>query len=409
MKTTFLTGFLLMCACTLAAQSQPNTKTISVEVTNSWSKDKSNAPVVLKIKDLQPGFLVRSAVVMNGSEEIPSQLDDLNGDLKADELAFVMDIPAQSKKTLAITLSSAQADKTYPARVFAEMLIRDTKKQKHAPTQSVTVPGTTNFYNMLHGHGPMFESELVAYRVYFNQKQTVDPYGKFKKGLEIKESGFYPNDEQLARGFGDDVLMVGNSCGVGALKGWDGTKATHIEPIAFRTESILAYGPIRTIVDVAVKGWNYQGKELNMTNRYILYAGHRDLLVETFFDEPLENEVFCTGVQNIMGNETRSESDHKGLIGSWGRHWPVNDTVKYAKETVGIATYIPQKYIRQEVKDKDNFLYTLSAPGSDRFHHYTMFTSCKETFGYPTPEAWFAYMREWKEELQHPVQIKIKN
>lgn len=146
--------------------------------------------------------------------------------------------------------------------------------------------------------------------------------------------------------------MVGNSCGVGALKGWDGTRATHIEPIAFRTESILAYGPVRTIVDVAVKGWNYQGKELNMTNRYILYAGHRDLLVETFFDEPLENEVFCTGVQNIMGNETRSESDHKGLIGSWGRHWPVNDTVKYAKETVGIATYIPQKYIRQEVKIK---------------------------------------------------------
>ena len=138
-----------------------------------------------------------------------------------------------------------------------------------------------------------------------------------KKDWKSKESGFYPNDEQLARGFGDDVLMVGNSCGVGALKGWDGTKATHIEPIAFRTESILAYGPVRTIVDVTVKGWNYQGKELNMTNRYILYAGHRDLLVETSFDEPLENEVFCTGVQNIMGNETRSESDHKGLIGSW--------------------------------------------------------------------------------------------
>ena len=65
-----------------------------------------------------------------------------------------------------------------------------------------------------------------------------------------------------------------------------------------------------------------------MTNRYILYAGHRDLLVETFFDEPLKDELFCTGVQNIMGNETLSDSDHKGLIGSWGRHWPVNDTVK---------------------------------------------------------------------------------
>lgn len=404
MKTTCLTIFLLLCTA-FALQAQTTRKTISVEISNTWTKDRADAPVVLKIVDLQPGFRVRSAVVMDGHQEIPSQLDDLDGDLKADELAFVIDMPAKSKKTLTLTLSADKTDKTYPARVFAQMLVREPKKQKHAPAQSVTVPGTTNFYNMLQHHGPAFESELVAYRIYFNQKQTVDPYGKFNKGLEIRESQFYPTDEQLARGFGDDVLMVGNSCGIGTLKGWDGAKATHIEPVAFRTERILAYGPIRTVTDVEVKGWEYQGKELTMTNRYILYAGHRDVLVETFFSEPLENETFCTGVQNVMGNETLSHSDHKGLVGSWGRHWPVNDTVKHAKETIGIATYIPQKYVRKEVKDKDNFLYTISAPGSDRFHHYTMFTSCKETFGYPTPEAWFAYMQEWKEELQHPIII----
>lgn len=395
----------MLCTCTLLAQTQTLVKTVSVE--NSWTKDKTDAPVVLKIKELQPGFRVRSAVVMDGKIEIPSQLDDLDGDLKADELAFVLNLPARSKKELTVTLSSDPTDKTYPARVFAELLIRDERKKKHAPIYSVTAPGTTNFYSMIYGHGPMFESELVAYRVYFNQKQTVDPYGKFNKGLELKESRFYPNDEQLARGFGDDVLMVGNSCGIGALKGWDGNKATHIEPVAFRTQSLLATGPIRTIADVSVKGWNYQGKELTMTNRYILYAGHRDLLVETYFEEPLQDEVFCTGVQNIMGNETLSDSDHKGLVGSWGRHWPVNDTVKYAKETVGIATCIPQKYVGKEVQDKDNFLYTVSAPGSRYFYYHTMFTSRKETFGYPTPEAWFAYMREWKEDLEHPVEVRF--
>ena len=409
MKKNILTLFSLFCALPLSAfAQQAETTQFTVEVSNQWNKAKTDEPVVIRLNEINPSFRVRSAVVMNGSEEIPSQLDDLNGDLKADELAFVIDVPAQGKKTLNVTLSSDKTDKTYPARVFAEMLVRDAKKQKHAPVQSITVPGTTNFYNMVQHHGPAFESELVGYRIYFNNKQTVDPYGKFNKGLEIEESQFYPTDEQLARGFGDDVLMVGNSCGIGALKGWDGSKATHIEPVAFRTERILAYGPIRTVTDVEAKGWEYQGKELTMTNRYILYAGHRDLRVETFFSEPLQDEVFCTGVQNIMGNETLSQSDHKGLVGSWGRHWPVTDTVKYAKETVGIATYIPQKYVRKEVKDKDNFLYTVSAPGSDRFHYYTMFTSCKETFGYPTPEAWFAYMQDWKEELQHPVKIKIK-
>ncbi|WP_373725635.1 DUF4861 domain-containing protein [Bacteroides heparinolyticus] len=406
MKTASLIIFVwLLCSSYMYAQTAPQTAAYSIEVVNSWDKAQTDAPIVIKLSELKSRFRIQSAVVKDGDVEIASQLDDLNGDSKADELVFVIDMPANGRKVLSVTFSADKTAKVYPARVFATMLVRDAGKQKHAPVQSVTAPGTTDFYNMLYGHGPMFESELAAYRIYFNPKQTVDPYGKFKKGLELEESRFYPTDEQLAHGFGNDVLMVGNSCGIGTLKGWDGTKATHIEPVTFRTERILAYGPVRTITDVEVKGWQYQGKELTMTNRYILYAGHRDLLVETFFDQPLEEETFCTGVQNIMGGETLSYSDHKGLIGSWGRYWPMTDTAKYAKETIGIATYVPQKYIREEVTDKDNFLYTLSAPGSNRFHHYTMFASCKETFGYPTPEAWFAYMQEWKEALEHPVSI----
>lgn len=402
--TSLLTSLLWLAA--LCASAQENL-TLTVELKNTWDKARQDAPAVIRLADLQAGFPIRSAVVRDARQEIPSQLDDLDGDLLPDELAFVIDLPARGTRQVTVTLSAAKTQKTYPPRVFAQMLVRDTKKGKHAPVQSITVPGTTNFYNMLYGHGPMFESELVGYRIYFNEKQTIDPYGKFNKGLELEKSQFYPNDAQLAQGFGDDVLLVGNSCGVGTLKGWDGQKATHVKPIASRTERILASGPVRTVVEVEVKGWAYQGSELSMTQRYHLYAGHRDLRIETTFARPLGNEVFCTGVQDIMGNETVAYSDHQGLAGSWGRHWPVTDTVKYAKETIGIATYIPRKYVLQEVKDADNYLYTLSAPGQTGFHHYTMFTSRKETFGYSTAEEWFAYLQEWKDELEHPVEINI--
>ena len=402
--TFLLTSLLWLAALCASAQED---LTLTVELKNTWDKARQDAPAVIRLADLQAGFPIRSAVVKDARQEIPSQLDDLDGDLLPDELAFVIDLPARGTRQVTVTLSAAKTQKTYPPRVFAQMLVRDTKKGKHAPVQSITVPGTTNFYNMLYGHGPMFESELVGYRIYFNEKQTIDPYGKFNKGLELEKSQFYPNDAQLAQGFGDDVLLVGNSCGVGTLKGWDGKKATHVKPIASRTERILASGPVRTVVEVEVKGWAYQGSELSMTQRYLLYAGHRDLRIETTFARPLGNEVFCTGVQDIMGNETVAYSDHQGLAGSWGRHWPVTDTVKYAKETIGIATYIPRKYVLQEVKDADNYLYTLSAPGQTGFHHYTMFTSRKETFGYPTAEEWFAYLQEWKDELEHPVEINI--
>ena len=402
--TFLLTSLLWLAALCASAQED---LTLTVELKNTWDKTRQDAPAVIRLADLQAGFPIRSAVVRDARQEIPSQLDDLDGDLLPDELAFVIDLPARGTRQVTVTLSATKTQKTYPPRVFAQMLVRDTKKGKHAPVQSITVPGTTNFYNMLYGHGPMFESELVGYRIYFNEKQTIDPYGKFNKGLELEKSQFYPNDAQLAQGFGDDVLLVGNSCGVGTLKGWDGQKATHVKPIAGRTERILASGPVRTVVEVEVKGWAYQGSELSMTQRYLLYAGHRDLRIETTFARPLRNEVFCTGVQDIMGNETVAYSDHQGLAGSWGRHWPVTDTVKYAKETIGIATYIPRKYVLQEVKDADNYLYTLSAPGQTGFHHYTMFTSRKETFGYSTAEEWFAYLQEWKDELEHPVEINI--
>ena len=404
MKKKIFTALLLLCILLVAAEAQETKKSFTVEVSNTWNKAKADEPVVIKLSEINPQFRVRSAVVMNGNEEIPSQLDDLNGDRRPDELAFLVDLPAKGKKTLTITLSSAKSDKTYPARVYAEMLVSD-KRGKHVPVHSVTIPGTSNIYNQMHHHGPAFESELVAYRLYFDKKQTVDIYGKFNKGFEIKESQFYPTDEQLARGFGDDVLLVGGSCGLGALKGWDGKKSTHIEPVSTLTERIIAYGPVRTIAEIEVTDWQYQGSELRMTNRYTLYGGHRDVFVETFFEEPLKDEIFCTGVIDIKGSV--SYSDHKGLIGCWGTDWPVNDTVKYAKETVGLGTYIPQKYVKAEVKDKANYLYTIGAKGSKYFTHNITFTSMKETFGYKTPEAWFAYIREWKEELEHPAVVKV--
>lgn len=403
---TFSAICLALLAGGLSASAQGQEKKIEVIVENPWNAEKVDEPVVIDLSSLGAGFTVKSATVFDGTNEIPSQLDDMNGDTRADELAFVINLPASGKKILNVTLSSLKSDKTYPARVYAEMLFRTSKKNKYAKGYAIYADGASDTYNVQHHHGAAFESELVAYRIYFNEKQTTDLYGKFHKGLELEESQFYPTDEQLKRGFGDDVIKVNSSCGAGTLRGWDGTQSTLIKPVAVRGQRILASGPVRTIVDAEVKGWQYQNKELNMINRYTLYAGHRDAQVDVLFDAPLDKEVFCTGVQNITGHADMF-SDHNGLVASWGTDWPVNDTVKYKKETVGLATYIPKKYVVKETSDKENFLYTISAPGKSSFRYYTSFTSCKETFGYPDKEKWFAYVQEWKKALEQPIKITV--
>lgn len=405
MKKSFLIAALLLCSLALSAGNPEMKKEIQVTIENHWENAKMNEPIVINLQNIKLNFQVRSITVWDNGREIPSQLDDMNGDRKPDELAFVIDMPAKSTKNLTLSFSSETSGQKYKPQVHAQMLISD-KKGKHVPITSLTIPGTSNVYNQLHHHGPAFESELVGYRIYFDQKQTVDIYGKFNKGFEIQASGYYPSDEQLAKGFGDDVLRVSGSCGVGALKGWNGKKATHIEPVDYRTERIVSYGPIRTIVEVEANGWKYQNSELNMINRYTLYAGHRDVQVDVFFEEPLKDQTFCTGVQNIKGSD--HFSDHEGLIACWGTDWPVNDTVKYAKETVGLATCLPSKYAKEEVRDKANYLYLVKVENEKTFRYHICFTSMKETFGYKTKEEWFKYVQNWKNELNHPCVVRIK-
>ena len=399
----FATAILAMSAVSCQAAQE---KELTLTISNSWEEAKQNEPVVLNLAEVNPGFNVQSVVVKEGTTEIPSQLDDLNGDGKNDEVAFLLDIPAKSKRNITVSLSAEKSEKTYPAQVYAQMMLSD-KKKTYPKIQSLTVPGKSDVYNSLHHHGPAFESELVAYRIYFDKRQTVDTYGKSRKGLEIAETLFYPTDEHKAKGYGDDVLWVGSTCGGGTLKGWENGKPAHIIP-TLRTECIRAYGPLRTVVDIIDTDWEYQGKNITMTTRYILYGGHRDVRVEVSFKEPLADETFCAGVINVKDSE--HYTDHKGLIGCWGTDWPAgaNDTIGRKLETVGLAVCIPNKYVKEEQPVTDNLIYTVGAKGETSFTYHLSFASLRETFGFKDAKEWFAYMTQWKKELEHPCKVTIK-
>ena len=389
--------FLSLCA--LLPLVACSTKKIDLLITNPATEERVDEPVVFAIPS---GY--RSAVVTIDGKEIPSQLDDMNENGIKDEIAFVMNIGADETKEAKIVLSKkeAPADK-YPARVHAQMFFRDKKTKEITPTDTASST-TGDLYNSLHHHGPAFESELVAYRLYFDRKQTVDLYGKYNKGLELAESLWYPTDEQLERGFGDDILRVSGSVGIGTLKGWNGKKAIHIEPVGNREAKIIAKGPVRTVVDMNVTGWEYQGEKVDVKSRFILFAGQRESDVIHTFSDNAKNLMFATGVQDIVGSE--NISDKKGMTAIWGRDWPVNDTVKYAKQTVGLAVEIPEKYIVEELKDKVNYLYGIRPDEDNKIEYKMVFCAEKENFGYKTAEDFFNYVNEWKEKL--PLIVKEK-
>ena len=296
-------------------------------------------------------------------------------------------------------------------------------------------------YHSLHHHGVAVESEVMAYRIYFDKKHTIDPYCKRKPQLELGTSYWYPNDSLLAAGYGDDILRVSGTVGVGSVKYWNGKKQVHIEPVAERSQRIVRQTRNAATIEVAVKGWqipkspisNFKSQIADIAVQYTLRAGHRDMRCDVFCSSPLHGgterglEGLCTGVQTIPakgGKDTITIILPNGvLLGSWGTDWPVNDSAKYAKETVGLGVFIPKEFAGELVHDKQNNLCLLNLTGkagrtakrsysnsgltakrSEMATCHFYLTCCgatKENHPVATSaEEWYAYLRRWAAKLK---------
>lgn len=264
--------------------------------------------------------------------------------------------------------------------------------------------GKNDTYHSLHHHGVAVESELMAYRIYFDKKQTIDPYCKRTPQLELAKSYWYPNDSLLSEGYGDDILRVSGTVGVGSVKYWNGKKHVHIEPVKERSERIVSQKKDQATIEVSVKGWEVESKSVEMTTRYTMKAGHRDMRCDVLVSAPVEG--LCTGVQTIPAKSPNDQSqitnyqlENGVLLASWGTDWPVNDSAKYAKETVGLAVFIPHPYAGEIVQDKSNLLCLLK--GATPHFYLTCVGATKENHSVATTaEEWFTYLRRWAKKLK---------
>ncbi|MBQ2728713.1 MAG: DUF4861 family protein [Alistipes sp.] len=307
---------------------------------------RRDCPVVI---DEVPAWAESVQVVADGTS-IPAQLDKALG-----EAAFVADICKE--RCFRVTFSD-QPSKVQPvSRVNAQMWWKN--EDKTLSERDTLFSFKDDMYRKLHHHGPAIESERAAYRVYFDKKQTIDTYGKKQEQLELRRSMWYSTPEQLAEGFGHDNLRVFGSIGVGVLKGWDAEKGMpHITDFKRREARVVAKGPVRAIMEMRVEGWRYCGRELNMTSRYIIYAGHSDVVVENRLEGDFEGLTFVTGVMKMR--DTRVLRGQRA-VAQIGADHPENDYNKWPMETVALAVALPEGVqVLSQQDDKLSYLFQVT-------------------------------------------------
>src|SRR6266851_3868483 len=210
---------------TTTARATPGLAGIKIAITNPSGRQRRAEPVVIPIAelrriapDLHAGSLIvtvtRTADLQQDANalqaaEIPSQIDDLDDDGKADELAFQLDL--QPHETCMVTVTYGE-----PGRIL--------KIRGDYPARTDAL-----FAKRIQGLG--WESDKNAWRIYFDPRNAIDLYGKKRSMLLLKRFATPEYDYHAESADGRDIYKVGNALGIGAVGAWHGGKLIKVSDV----------------------------------------------------------------------------------------------------------------------------------------------------------------------------------
>ena len=264
-----LTSLLLAAGSALAS---PRVKVLKISITNLSDEDRAAENIVLTVADLKrvASDFKASDVIVTTSDastldedartlqtvELPSQSDDLDGDNKYDELAFQIDLTAKQTRVVTIaygeTATIQRLRSSYPKRTAAKFTMK------------------------FDGLG--WESEMTAWRIYFDKRNAIDIWGKRRPGLYLEMFGAPEYVYHWESPFGRDIYRIGDAIGIGAIAAVVDGKVVKVSDVAERKWRIISAGPVRVIVELTYKGWKVGGKEVNLISRITQWAGERGFL-----------------------------------------------------------------------------------------------------------------------------------
>lgn len=400
----------------IAAQKGKEVSVLTIKVTNPSGADRKDVPVVI---DLHKTLKKKAANVLSArvtalpskdsAQGEPVQLDDLDGDLIPDEMAFVCDVPANTTATYKVQFLPISSNETYSPRTAAFMKVWD-RKYRYPYINSIEYQGRNEplaTYDAIYGHGAQWESELVGFRVYMDHRQSIDIYGKPTPQLVLDKTNFYSTREDIAAGLGCDILFAGPSVGAGSFRGYVNGEPTYVDSVDARGQRVIASGPVRAIVEVWDKNWYYVGKTLQMRQRYTIYAGHRDVEVDIHLAGDGVNDLqFCTGVQKLELENEGFINKANGLVGSWGKNIP-DKAAEDLIEGVGLGVTASAPYLVSKKEDTYNYL-TILRPRDGLIRYHLAICALMERGGFSSSTQWFDWLQQWQQQLENPCIIRVR-
>jgi unsaturated chondroitin disaccharide hydrolase len=270
--------------------------------------------------------------------ELPSQVDDLDGDGQPDELAFQVDLGPRQTRIVSVAYGDPatlfRLRSSYPSRVRAAR------------------------------RGAAWESEWSAWSMALQPCGAIDLRGKLRPGLHLDRVSSPAVDDSAESPAGRHLVAKSGAFGIGSAGVLDGDGRVLVRKPEGRWR-VVADGPVRAIGELRCR--NAGG----LTSRIVQWAGERGFehrLLARHADEA----ILVTGLPRRPGEQEIEMDRGAGwlVLATWGRSTPA--TRGGPEENLGLAVLVPPAHAGLRVAgDSPSHLARVRLVGSEASWYVT--------------------------------------
>jgi unsaturated rhamnogalacturonyl hydrolase len=409
----------------------------TLELSNPSSFPREKSPLYLSYRDLgvaQPptgssrlelrsvvegGGIEGSVVEGTGNTALPLQSIDRDGDGEKDGVFALLDFAAEETRSFRITSTHVPTSVPLPAMAQAEISVKQGgqwQPREKNPELKEYIGGTfgnvqaftpppehTDHSNLIRYEGPGIESDKVGYRIYLDERNGFDIFGKKvpqpvlqSVGLDGFESYHHPAP------WGMDILKVGASLGTGGFGFWNGKGVDLVSRVDGWDAAILEPAGIYSAFRITYKGWQVGGQTSDIRADFSMHGGSRLVHASLHLSKPLPN--LAIGIVKhpdtalVVSPKDGTDMAY-GYIGSWGKQ-------SLAEDQLGMAVLFRRGALQSQETTSSDYVAVVEPNGSD-FDYYFLAAWAGEPGGVQNQEAFARYLEQQSEMLTMPLRQRL--
>ncbi|MBZ4041155.1 DUF4861 domain-containing protein [Flavobacterium hibisci] len=353
MKTKLCLSIALSTMIFISCKAQKSQSTKIVLTNNSDLELPQKAVSIkrstLKVKESEKSF----PIVLQNSDTIPAQVNDLDGDGKWDELFFVADFSAKEKKT--VELKWSNTDPKFTVKTSARFGKREAENLPVQPATEEVLLANQVYkklgFQKYQTDGPTWENDKVGFRHYLDGRNCKDVFGKRTPGITpenvgINSKGAVEDNYHQMHDWGRDIFPVGTSAGLGGYGLIVGNEINRlgilindtINNVEKTTFKIVSEGPVNSVLSYKYQNWQASGSNYQVQETASIWPGMYGYKNTVSLNGLKGNETLAIAFSNINNQNPLQVIDAGDYV-----CFILHDKLTYERQWIlGTAIIIPK-------------------------------------------------------------------